>query len=100
MLFKIHGIQIQVIILLLIILQTGIQHYKIFSAYKIPAETYYTTTYFANDAAFLDFKKEMQARSVYDYGVELRADLPILTLSTCGATSAHRVVIHAQLIEE
>ncbi len=77
----------------------GIEHYRIFSSYKIPAETYYTTTYFASDIDYLNFLKEMKNRSVYDYGVELTT-APIITLSTCGATSAHRVVVHAQLIEE
>lgn len=79
---------------------TGIVHYQIFSSYKIPAETYYTTTYFASNQDYINFLNDLKNRSVYDYGVSLNPDSPIITLSTCGATSNHRVVIHAQLINE
>lgn len=79
---------------------TGTIKYQIFSSYKIPAETYYTTTYFSSDSNFLDFLKNLEKRSVYNYDVELDETQPIITFSTCGATSSTRIVIHAQQIED
>lgn len=79
---------------------TGTLHYKIFSSYKISAETYYTQINFSNDSDYMKFLKKLESRSIYDYQVDLKENLPIITFSTCGATSKHRFVIHAQLIEE
>lgn len=79
---------------------TGTLKYQIFSSYKIPAETYYTTTSFKNNSDYMNFLKKLENRSVYNYSVTLDENLPIITFSTCGATSANRLVIHAQLIKE
>lgn len=79
---------------------TGTIKYQIFSSYKIAAETYYTTTYFSNDSIFLDFLKTLEKRSVYNYNVKLDETMPIITFSTCGATSSTRIIIHAQQIKD
>ncbi len=79
---------------------TGTIKYQIFSSYKTPAETYYTNVYFPNKSDFKTFLKTLQSRSVYNYNVTLDENLPIITFSTCGATSSHRLVIHAQQIKE
>ena len=79
---------------------TGTLLYKIFSSYKISAETYYTQINFSNDSDYMNFLKKLESRSIYNYQVDLKENLPIITFSTCGATSKHRFVIHAQLIEE
>lgn len=79
---------------------TGTLHYQIFSSYKVPAENYYTTIGFSNTLEYINFLKELERRSVYNYNVALDENLSIITFSTCGATSKHRFVIHAQLIEE
>lgn len=79
---------------------TGTIKYQIFSSYKIAAETYYTTTYFSSDSNFLDFLKTLEKRSVYNYNVKLDETMPIITFSTCGATSSTRMVIHAQQIKD
>ncbi len=79
---------------------TGTIKYQIFSSYKIAAETYYTTTYFSNDSNFLDFLKTLEKRSVYNYKVKLDETMPIITFSTCGATSSTRIIIHAQQIKD
>ena len=78
----------------------GTLKYQIFSSYRIPAETYYTTTYFSNDETYLDFLKNLEKRSVYNYDIKLDSSLPIITFSTCGATSSTRIVIHAQQIKD
>lgn len=78
---------------------TGTLKYQIFSSYKIPAETYYTTTVFKNNSDYMNFLKKLESRSVYNYNVTLDANLPIITFSTCGATSTNRLVMHAQQIK-
>lgn len=78
----------------------GTLKYQIFSSYRIPAETYYTTTYFSSDENYLDFLKTLEKRSGYTYDVKLDKTMPIITFSTCGATNSTRIVIHAQQIKD
>ena len=78
----------------------GTMYYKIFSSYKIATESYYTTTFFSSVTDYTSFLQELQKRSSYNYNVNLDYNMPILTLSTCGATSSHRLVIHAQLFSK
>ena len=47
-----------------------------------------STASFANDADFLAFVRQAQARSLYDTGVEVKADDRILTLITCDRSYA------------
>lgn len=70
----------------------------VFSTYIIPAEDYYITTGFNDDASFETFIKTLKSRSVYDYKVDLDKSDRILTLSTCYSDNK-RVVLHAKLIK-
>lgn len=72
--------------------------WQVFSTYTIPAEDYYITTDFIDNASFYEFVKILRARSVYDYNVDLTDTDRILTLSTCYSDNK-RVVLHAKLIK-
>ena len=74
--------------------------WKIFSIYKIPVTNDYLYANFGDLDEFKTFLDTLQSRSIHDFGVELKKEDHILTLTTCGKTSAQRLVIHAVLIEE
>lgn len=74
--------------------------WKIFSIYKIPVTNDYLYANFGDLDEFKKFLDNIKSRSIYDFGVELKKEDHILTLTTCGTTSATRLVIHAVLIEE
>ena len=74
--------------------------WRIFSIYKIPVTNDYLYANFGDDNEFQNFLNTLRGRSIYDFGVDVGKDDHILTLSTCGATSAQRLVIHAVLINE
>lgn len=74
--------------------------WKIFSIYKIPVTNDYLYANFGNLNEFKKFLDTIKARSIYDFGIELKKEDHILTLTTCGTTSATRLVIHAVLIDE
>ena len=72
--------------------------YEVFSVYTIKSETYYLSTDFANDNAYLEFLNTIKKRSIHDFGVTLFSFDSILTLSTCDATGKSRVILHAKQI--
>ena len=74
--------------------------WRIFSVYRIPVTNDYLYANFDDNNEFLEFANSLKARSIYDFGIELDKEDHILTLSTCGTTSAQRMVIHAVLIDE
>lgn len=74
--------------------------WKIFSIYKIPVTNDYLYANFGDLNEFKKFLDNIKNRSIYDFGVELKKEDHILTLTTCGTTSATRLVIHAVLVEE
>lgn len=74
--------------------------WKIFSIYKLPVTNDYLYANFGDLNEFQTFLDKMRSRSIYDFGVDVGKDDHILTLSTCGPTSATRLVIHAVLIKE
>ena len=74
--------------------------WKVFSIYRIPVTNDYLYANFANKDEYQTFLDNLKARSVYDFGVEVTNNDHILTLSTCGYSSAQRVVLHAVLINE
>lgn len=74
--------------------------WKIFSIYKIPVTNDYLYANFGDLDEFQKFLDNIKSRSIYDFGVELKKEDHILTLTTCGTTSATRLVIHAVLVEE
>lgn len=74
--------------------------WKIFSIYKIPVTNDYLYANFGDLDEFKNFLDNIKSRSIYDFGVEVKKEDHILTLTTCGTTSATRLVIHAVLVEE
>ena len=74
--------------------------WKIFSIYKIPVTNDYLYANFGDLDEFQSFLDMIKGRSMYDFGVNVSKEDHILTLSTCGPTSATRLVIHAVLVDE
>lgn len=73
--------------------------WQIFSVYKIEEETYYITTDFDSDNAYLEFLNTIEKRSKYDFDVSLTESDIILTLSTC-YSETERTVVHAKMIKK
>jgi len=78
----------------------GNMKWKIFSIYKIEKTTDYLKVNFSNDNVWLDFTKMLTDRSIYDFGIDVKAEDKILTLSTCSSNRNIRLVIHAVLLNE
>ena len=77
----------------------GTYHYKVFSVYTIEKTTDYLLTQFFDDQTRLDFYSMLKARSIYDFGVELKGSDKIITLSTCKDDN-DRIVLHAVLVKD
>lgn len=73
--------------------------WQIFSIYTIEAESYYITTDFSSAEAFMNFSKIMKERSIYNFGIDIKEDDKLLTLSTCYDDKGMRTVIHAKLVK-
>ena len=71
------------------------QKYQVFSVYKIEAEDYYIETEFSENE-FLQFIQTLKNRSIKNFNIDVSAEDSILTLSTCGASSKYRIVLHAK----
>ena len=69
--------------------------YEVFSVYQIEYDEKYIQTSFGENE-FGDFINEMKSRSKYDFGVEVSSNDKMLTLSTCGANSSTRIILHAK----
>jgi len=74
--------------------------WKIFSVYSIPVTNDYLYANFGDLDEFKLFVDKLKSRSIYNFNVEVNKEDHILTLNTCGPTSATRVVVHAVLIKE
>lgn len=77
----------------------GTEIYRVFSNYKIKAESYYLTNEFNNDEEYKTFLNTLLSRSVYNYGTEVSENDTIMTLSTCANDNTYRVVLHAVKIQ-
>ena len=73
--------------------------WQIFSVYKIKEETYYITTDFRDDNAYLEFLNTLKNRSKYNFDTTLNESDVILTLSTC-YSDTERTVVHAKMIKK
>ena len=73
--------------------------WQIFSVYKIEEETYYITTDFNDDEAYLEFLNTLKNRSKYNFEVTLNSNDSIITLSTC-YSDTERTVVHAKKIKK
>ncbi len=72
--------------------------WKIFSIYKIEVTTDYLKTSFIDDESWLEFANMLKNRSIYNFGVEIKPEDKIITLSTCmGSNNQYRLVVHAVL---
>lgn len=76
---------------------TKIYTYKVFSAYQIEVETYYTKTGFENNSSHLEWLNTLKSRSVKNFGVTLDENSKVITLSTCASNSNYRVALHGVL---
>ncbi len=77
----------------------GTYYYKVFSVYKIQKTSDYLYTQFIDDNDRLEFFNLLKSRSIYDFGIELKGDDKIITLSTC-KDKDNRIVLHAVLQKE
>lgn len=78
--------------------EQGNMKWQIFSIYLIPVTNDYLITSFNSPESFLTFVQKLKDRSVKKFGVEVKGNDKILTLSTCYKDSNNRVVIHAKKI--
>ena len=74
--------------------------WKIFSIYRLPVTNDYLYANFGDLNEFQQFLDKIRGRSMYDFKVDVGKNDHILTLTTCGPTSATRLVVHAVLIKE
>ena len=74
--------------------------WKIFSIYRLPVTNDYLYANFGDLDEYQAFLDKIRSRSIYDFGVSVGKEDYILTLNTCGPTSATRLVIHAVLLNE
>lgn len=72
--------------------------WRIFSIYKIEATNDYLYNTFSTQEEFLQFAEKMKSRSIFDFGVEIKENDKILTLSTCQNSGKWRLVVHAKLV--
>lgn len=75
------------------------QKYEVFSIYEIKNEEYYLDTEFKNNE-FINFAETLKDRSIKDFGIELKEEDNILTLSTCANNNKYRIVLHAREISD
>ncbi len=73
--------------------------WQIVSIYVIPAEAYYLTHNFENDAAYQKWIDKMISRSKYNFGVKATTKDKFLTLSTCKDYNGNRIVVQAKLVK-
>ena len=72
--------------------------YKIFSAYEIKDENEYLKTSFEENE-FEEYIEKMKRRSKYDYGIDIKYEDHIITLSTCSNSNKNRIIVHAKKID-
>ena len=75
----------------------GEMEWQIFSIYKIPKTSDYLQVTFSSDEEWLQFTDLLKSRSIKDFGVEIKPEDKILTLSTCSSSRDTRLVVHAVL---
>ncbi len=73
--------------------------WQIVSIYVVPAEAYYLSHNFENDASYKKWIDKMLSRSVYDFGYRPTVKDKFLTLSTCKDYKGNRIVVQAILVK-
>ena len=85
---------------IMLITEKGTYYYQVFSTYDIKPEDYYINTRYKDNEEFNSFLNTVKSRSNYNYNVDVDYTDNILTLSSCAANGAKRVVLHAKLIKD
>ena len=80
----------------------GMEHkYQVFAASVVEDTALNYRKQFADDQEFLEYLKNIMARSIYKTGVEVTGESKIVTLSTCtNVTDTQRFVVHGVKVEE
>lgn len=78
---------------------SGDMQWRIFSIYKIAATNDYLYNKFDTQEQFLEFANKMKSRSIHDFGVEIKENDKMITLSTCQNSGKNRLVVHAVLVK-
>lgn len=73
--------------------------WQIVSIYVVPAEAYYLSHNFENDASYQKWIDKMLSRSIYDFGYKPTINDKFLTLSTCKDYNGNRIVVQAMLVK-
>ena len=84
--------------IIILVTETGMHYYRVFSTYSIPKEDYYIKTDFNTYKEYEEFLNRIKLRSTYIYNVEVSKNDRIITLSSCIGDTSKRVVLHAKLI--
>lgn len=69
--------------------------WRIFSLYVLPVTNDYLIANFSTEEKYQNFLNTITERSIYNFGVPVRTNDKILTLSTCSNNGKNRLVIHA-----
>lgn len=85
---------------ILVLIETKIYTYEIFSIYYSDPNSYYLQTSFKTDISRLNFYKQLKDKSSVVLGVDVAATDKIITLSTCTEDNKGRKVVHAKLVSE
>lgn len=85
---------------ILVLTETKIYTYEIFSVYYSDPNSYYLQTNFATNSSRLNFYNNLKNKSYTSLGVEVGENDKIITLSTCTDDNKGRKVVHAKLVSE
>lgn len=79
--------------------ETGFYTYEVFAVYVTEPDSDTYTIGFADETDFMNYVQKMQARSIYDTGVSVKAEDKIITLSTCVNNNEDRLIVQARRLE-
>lgn len=85
---------------ILVLTESKIYTYEIFSIYYSDPNSYYLQTSFTSDNSRLTFYNNLKSKSSVELNVEVSAKDKIITLSTCTEDNKGRKVVHAKLVSE
>ena len=72
----------------------GLEKYEIFSVYEEKASMDPLKVDFKDETEYFNFIENLKNKSTRDFEIELSKGSNILTLSTCGANSNNRILVH------
>ena len=86
--------------LIIVLTDTTVYTYQIFSAYYSSPESYYLQTNFSTPESYQKFLEVLKGRSTVNFNVDVTSNDRIVTLSTCTEDNQGRKVVHAKIISE